>query len=111
MDESVVPRKVSWGAVIGGIVIAWLSGIVIVPLSMIAGAGLADQIGGSTNAKQIIAVLVAVLISALIILVEWWLIKRSNRDLATGILVGGAIVVIISGGCGALLSGLSGGLH
>lgn len=103
MDELTPPRKISWGAVIGGIVIACFCAIIVTPVSMFVGAWLSEAIGRNPASVAIGAGLAALTAAAVMALL-WLLVRRQNRDLAVGIIIGGALVVILSGGCGALLS-------
>ena len=73
---------------------------------MIVGTGLADAIGHNSASAVIGAILAA--ITAAIVMAALWTLVRKNRDLAMGVIIGGALVVILSGGCGALLSSFSG---
>jgi hypothetical protein len=100
------PRKVSWGAVIGGVCIAAAVAIVVTPLSMVCGAWIAEQIGRGPATVAVGAVM-AGLVAAFAMWVIW-LLARRNRDLGIGVIIGGALVVILSGTCGALLSSFSG---
>lgn len=106
MDGLEQPRKVSWGAVIGGICIAGLSAIIVTPGSMLLGAWISEQIGRNSASVAIGGVLAA--ITAAIAMALLWLLVRRNRDLAIGVIIGGAMVVMLSGGCGFLLSSFSG---
>lgn len=109
--DGVTPRKVSWGAVLGGIAIAGLSAIVVTPASMVLGAWLSEVIGRNPASVPIAAGLAAIAAAVAIWLL--WLMTRRNRDLGMGVIIGGALVVLMSGGCGALLSSFSmgGGIH
>ena len=90
-------RTVSWGAVIGGLVIAWGTGIFV---SLGATAGSLLVVPEQDALGIILAVLVVMLFYAAI----YWFTRRRVRDLALGILIGGFMVAISTGACGALLS-------
>lgn len=94
------PRKVSWGAVIGGMFLAWFLGI-FASVGAIAGSvTLFDM-------REALAVVVATAAVALFYLAIWWFTSRVARDLAMGLLIGGCMVAIATGACGALMMGLS----
>jgi high-affinity Fe2+/Pb2+ permease len=93
---AVEPRRVSWGGVIGGLLIAWFSGI-FVGVGAVMGSLLLRQ----ERPTQIVIVVAAV---ALFYFALFWLTRRRAFDLAIGILLGGCMVTAISGLCGAMLT-------
>jgi hypothetical protein len=105
---------VSWGAVLGGIAVALAAGIVVVPTAMAGGgmlAGVARSIG--TNAAIGVGVLLSLVIAGIVYWALWSFSRRRSADFATGIIIGGALMTLLSGGCGLLLSALAagGGVH
>ena len=89
-------RKVSWGAVVGGLFIAWVSGI-LASLGALAGSFLLLEEYPRT------ALGVAVVAVALFYFLAFWLARRRVRDLAMGILIGGCMVALATGACGGLM--------
>ena len=102
MVESDVQKKpgVRWGMVILGLVIAWVTGIFI---------GFAAALGSTQFfiGKMLLAAIVVTVVVALFYFVIYWFTRRPAPDFALGLLIGGCMVAIGAGACGALISGLS----
>ena len=101
-------KPVSWGSVIGGVVLALVAGVILVPVSMLGGGFTAMTLEMPAQTTVALGVTLSILISGTAYWGLWWLTRRSNADLATGIIVGGFLMVLLSGGCGALISSLGG---
>lgn len=93
-------RNVSWGAVAGGLLIAWTTGVIV---GLLAFAGSLVLLPSNEPA----AIALTVFGVALFYVAIYWFARRAVRDLAMGILIGGCMVAIASGACGALLSNLT----
>jgi hypothetical protein len=103
-------KPVSWGSVIGGVFMALLSGVVVVPVAMLAGAFLGSLVGRGVAVG--IGLVLALAIAGAIYYLLWRLTRRKNPDLATGLIIGGALITLLSGACGAMMSSvMSGGMH
>ena len=97
-----VPRKpgVRWGMVILGLLIAWITGLFI---GTIAAVGSTSFFAG----QMLQAIVVVTVVVALFYFAIYWFARRPAPDLALGILIGGCMVAIVSGACGAIISGLT----
>ena len=93
---AVEPRRVSWGGVIGGLLIAFVTGI-FVSVGAVMGTVMLQQARVQTIALVVAAV-------ALFYFALFWLTRRRAFDLAIGILLGGCLVTAVSGLCGAMLT-------
>lgn len=88
-------RKVSWGGLIAGLLIAWFTGIFISAGAVMGALMLAQG--------QIQAIAMVIAAVALFYFAVFWFTRRRAFDLAIGILLGGCMVAAVSGTCGALL--------
>jgi hypothetical protein len=98
----VVDRKpgVRWGMVILGLLLAWITGIFV---GLFAAAGSAEFFAG----KMLQAGVVVTVVVALVYFAIYWFMRRPAPDLALGILIGGCMVALGAGACGALMSGMT----
>lgn len=93
-------RKVNWGLVILGLLIAWVSGAFVAFLAAVGGLTLFE--------KQVaLATIGPALAVALFYVLIWWFTRRPAPDFAIGLLIGGCMMALVAGGCGALMSGMS----
>ena len=99
MDVVAEPRKVNWLAVIGGLVTAWITGFFLGIMAVTAAA----EIFGNRDLLIVANSTIAVF---LVYFVVFWLARGRFRDFAVGLLIGGCMVALTTGACGALLSGL-----
>ncbi|HYI12725.1 MAG TPA: hypothetical protein VEK57_26990 [Thermoanaerobaculia bacterium] len=99
-------KPVSWGAVIGGVFIALALGIFIVPLTMLGGGFLGQSIGTSDGVKTVVGTVLSLLFAGTAYYLAWWLTGRGNADLATGVLIGGALMTLLAGTCGMLIGSM-----
>lgn len=105
-------RPVSWGAVLGGIALALFAGVLVVPMGMAGGGMLAHAVSSTGDFAVGVGAMAALLIAGCAYWLLWSIARHRSVDLATGMIVGGALMTLLSGGCGALLSGLAaGGVH
>lgn len=93
-------RKVSWGAVIGGIAAAAVFGFLVAIFSTIFGMAAFAQ----WNSKAA-GILVAVGMPSLPIALLYAALRRSSPDFARGLLIGLCLVVIWAGICGGTIIG------
>jgi hypothetical protein len=93
-------RKVNWGMVILGLVIAWVSGAFIAFLAAIGGLTLFEK-------QAVLAFIGPMVAVALFYGLMWWVTRRPAPDFAIGLLIGGCMMALVAGGCGALMSGMS----
>jgi hypothetical protein len=93
-------RKVSWGAVIGGLVVAGLVGFVVTIFSGLGGMAVWDE----THNKAL-GMLVAVGVPTLLELLIYLSTRRGSPDFARGVLIGLCLVVLWSGACGYTMVG------
>ena len=91
-------REVSWLPVLGGLLAAWFAGIFVNILAIAGGAAMFEE--------PTLGISVAVAAVALFYAAIFWLTRRRWRDFAIGFLVGGCMMAILAGTCGALLSGV-----
>lgn len=108
MSDVPQQRKVSWGEVIGGILLALITGIFVVLGAFLAGIFLIDQ----TKAPMVGAA-VAAMLPAVIYVPAFLLFRRRMPDFARGLLIGGCIVMILGGLCNGVTVGSIGtnGFH
>lgn len=99
----VAKRKVNWWMVILGLVIAVISGAIL---------GLFAAVGGLLLFERhtMLAFISVTVVVALLYIAIWWFTRRPSPDLAIGMLIGGCVMALVSGTCGAMLSGL-GNMH
>ena len=101
-------RRVSWAEVIGGILLALFVGVFVTLGGFAAGLLVVGEtkitlLGGAAS----------VLIPLAVYAPAYLLLRRRMPDLCRGIFIGGCIVVIVGGGCNALIVGSIGtsGFH
>ena len=99
MDVVAEPRKVNWLAVIAGLVTAWVTGLFLGIMAVAAAA----QIFGNRDLLIVANSTIAVF---LVYFVVFWVGRQRFRDFAVGLLIGGCMMALAGGACGALLSGL-----
>ena len=92
-------RRVSWGEVIGGILLALTIGVFATFGGFLAGLFVMDStktafLGGAAG-----------FVVPLLVYSPALLLRKRMPDLCRGILIGACIVIIIGGGCNALLVG------
>jgi lipoprotein signal peptidase len=92
-------RKVNWLSVLGGLVVAWIAGAVI-------GLGVAFGSFVLFNQAGPVIILAPVVVTVLASWVVYRIARTSMRDFAVGLLIGGCMMALVAGACGALLSGL-----
>jgi len=101
------PRRVNAGAVVGGVFVALITGVVVIFGSFIAGIALDDAIKSAP-----LPAIVAVLIPVAIYGGAYLLFRRGAPDFARGLFIGACIVVILGGICNAsIVSSFRGGFH
>jgi peptidoglycan biosynthesis protein MviN/MurJ (putative lipid II flippase) len=101
MDVATPPKRtVNWWMVILGLFIAFVSGAFVGLLAAVGGVTLFER-------NQALAFTTITLAVALVYVAVWWFTRRPSPDLAIGMLIGGCVMALVSGTCGALLSGLS----
>lgn len=96
----VTERKVSWGTVIAGVVIALLIGFVATIFSTLGGMAVFEE----TDSKAL-GILVAVGVPVGLVSIVYFATRRRSPDLARGVLIGACLVLLWSGACGASLVG------
>ena len=93
-------RTVNWWMVLLGLFIAFVSGAIIGFLTAIGGMMVFERNTAATFAS-------VTLVVALIYVAIWWFRRRASPDLAIGMLIGGCVMALAAGTCGAMLSGLA----
>jgi hypothetical protein len=91
----VTERKVSWGFVIMGIVVALVAGFVVTIVSTMAGMAIYDEVH-----SKALGVLVAVALPTALIVIVYLLNRRGAPDFARGLLIGGCVVLLWASTCG-----------
>ena len=91
-------EKVNWWVVIGGIFLAVITGMFVAVFATAISANLLDE--------SVAAVAVAVVAVGLFYFGLFVLARKRMRDLATGLLIGGCIMALVTGACGYLLLNL-----
>lgn len=91
-------EPVRWALVIGGILLAWFIGAFVAVFLTMASAALFDH--------PPTAVLIATVAVGLFYVALYRLMRRNGRDMAVGLLIGGCMVTLMAGACGALLTNL-----
>ncbi|HEY0141902.1 MAG TPA: hypothetical protein VGF48_13465 [Thermoanaerobaculia bacterium] len=93
-------RKVSWGTVIGGMVVAGFVGFVTTAFS--TAAGMAAYVKLPSKA---LGLLIAVGVPAAVVGLMYATLRRRSPDFARGVLIGLCLVVIWAGICGGSFVG------
>jgi hypothetical protein len=93
-------RKVSWGTVIAGIVVAGLIGFVITIFSTLGGMFVYDEIH-----NKAVGVLVTVAVPVGLLALVYFTTRRKAPDFARGLIIGTCLVLIWSSTCGFTMVG------
>lgn len=106
MEQQQLPQQtpregVNWGAVLGGIVLAFAIGIISGVVGAFAGMALTPETGAHPNYLPFI--MGGGFVAALLALgVTWFFSRKRLPSFAKGIIVGGCMAVLISGFCNML---------